>query len=189
MPNRAELPMLGIATRQLIESNSTAMIDKVQFRKEADKLRQERESKGKGSIYSLMQPFYRPEIEELLNKRIDVLYAFYMGNDGGQQLRWCQGTVIEVYKDSAKSTVLVSWDEMPDVEGYEDKRTVSKQVLLPSKWNKNTVNAWRMDVNIEMHKSGNDKEVTEYDCDVQEKSDFDSSESEPESEIASKGII
>jgi hypothetical protein len=78
--------------------------------------------------------------------------------------------------------VLVSWDAMPDVGGYEDKRTVSKQVLLPRKWNKNTVNAWRMDVNIEMHEIGNDEEVTEYDCNVEDKSDFDSSESERESE-------
>jgi hypothetical protein len=80
--------------------------------------------------------------------------------------------------------VLVCWDAMPDVEGYKDKRTESKHVLPPSKWNKNTVNAWRMDVNIEMHKSGNDddEEVTKDDCDVEDKSDLGSNSSELESE-------
>ncbi len=126
----------------------------------------------------MMQPFY-PEIEELLNKRIDVLYAFNVDNDGGRQ-----GKVIEVYKDIAEPTVIVCWDAMPYVEGYEDKRTESKQMLLPSKWNKNAVNAWRMDVNIEMHKSGNNdnEEVTEDDCNVEDKSDLDSNISELESE-------
>jgi hypothetical protein len=42
-----------------------------------------------------MQPFYRPEIEELLDKRIDVLYAFTMDNGEEQH---CAGVKARLLK-------------------------------------------------------------------------------------------
>ncbi len=51
MPKRLELPILGTATQQLMESDATARIDEEQFRKEADKLQKQREARGKGSIF------------------------------------------------------------------------------------------------------------------------------------------
>ncbi len=82
MPTRVELPILGTATQQLKESNATARIDKEHFRKEADELQKQREARGKGSIFSIMQPLYCPELDELINKRIDVLYSFLL--DSGE---------------------------------------------------------------------------------------------------------
>jgi hypothetical protein len=36
--------------------------------------------KKTGSILSVMQPLYCPELDELMNKRIDVLYSFQLGS-------------------------------------------------------------------------------------------------------------
>jgi hypothetical protein len=80
MPKRAELPILGTATQQLLESNDTAEIDEKEFRERVAELQKQREAKGKGSIFSVMQPLYCPEIDELMDKRIDMLYSFQLGS-------------------------------------------------------------------------------------------------------------
>ena len=38
--------------------------------------REHREDRGEGSIYSALQPLVCPEPDELVDKRIDVLYSF-----------------------------------------------------------------------------------------------------------------
>jgi hypothetical protein len=78
MPQRLELPTMGTATKQLMESEDSAVIDEEKFRREATELRTQREARGKGSIFSVMQPLYCPELDELINKRIDVLYSFQL---------------------------------------------------------------------------------------------------------------
>ena len=93
MPKRAELPILGTATKQLLESKDTAKIDEKEFRERAAELRMQREARGEGSIFSVMQPLYCPELDELMDKRIDVLYSFQL-DSGEKVLRWCQGKVI-----------------------------------------------------------------------------------------------
>ncbi len=55
MPKRAELPILGIATQQLLESNDTAKIDEKQFREGVAELQKQREARGECGIFSLMQ--------------------------------------------------------------------------------------------------------------------------------------
>jgi hypothetical protein len=77
-----------------MESHATARIDEEQFRKEADKLQKQREARGKGSIFSVMQPLYYPGLDELINKRIDVLFSFLLGS-GEKVLQWCQGKMIK----------------------------------------------------------------------------------------------
>ena len=76
MPMRAVLPILGTAAQQLLESNDTAKIDEKEFRERVAELRMQREARGESSIFSVMQPLYCPELDELINKRIDVLYSF-----------------------------------------------------------------------------------------------------------------
>ena len=63
--------MLGTATQQLMDRNNTAQIDKAQFRKDAEEMRQQREARGEGSIFSVLQPLVCPEPDELVHKRID----------------------------------------------------------------------------------------------------------------------
>ncbi len=113
----------------------------------ADRIQRAWEARGEGSMYSLLQPFSRPNVNELLGKRIDVLYSRTLPGDGGNVLRWWQGEVIEIYIRKQKPTVHVLWDPMPDVEGSEES-SETNAILLPSKWRKETEGGWRIDVDI-----------------------------------------
>jgi hypothetical protein len=103
----------------------------------ADQIRQAREAGGEGSMYSLLQPFSCPNVNELLGRRIDVLYTCTLPGEGESVLRWCQGEVIKVYTGRQKPTVRVLWDPMPDVKGLEEL-SETNTILLPSKWRKET---------------------------------------------------
>lgn len=52
-------------------------------------------------MFSELQPFARPELDELVNVRIDVLYPFYVGAE--EMLRWCQGKVEKICKEEKTS--------------------------------------------------------------------------------------
>ena len=74
-----------------------------------------------------MQPLYCLELDELINKKIDVLYLFLLGS-GEKVLQWYQGKVIKVLPEKAKPSVVVCWDPMPDVEGKENLSDETQQV-------------------------------------------------------------
>jgi len=176
MPKRPELPIFGTASWQLIESNATATIDKDEFRKQVEELRRQREVRGKGSIFSIMQPLYCPELDELLNERIDVLYSFQL-DSGEKVLRWCQGKVIKILTEKTKPTVIVRWNPMPDVEGKEDQSDETQQELPQRKWNKDVEGAWRLDINVGFVEDSN-VEVSKRNIDLRVESDVESSDSE-----------
>ena len=66
-----------------------------------------------------------------------------------------------VINDSRQPFVIVNWDGMPDVKGWEDSRE-SAQQLLPSLYNKDKEGTWRMDVNVELCEAY-DSENDDYD--------------------------
>ena len=165
LPQRPEMAVLGTMTKQREDCDEADEIDEDAFRKDVEKLRHDREARGEGSMHQVMQPFYRPDLEDLLNERIDVLYEFVVDDGSQKAMRWCQGEVIKVYSDKSDPTVLVRWDAMPDVEGG-DKITESNQILRPSKWNKNVKGAWRMDVEIEIEPVGDDDDDLDSDSDT-----------------------
>ena len=167
VPVRRAMPILGNALNAEVRELDTKYFNQVgKFREDAEKLRQQLESKGGLSMYSQLQPWIRPEFVNLLEQRIDVLSTFLMtvGDKQEQQERCCQGVVKSVLKDSRQPFVIVNQDGMPDVKGWEDSRE-SAQQLLPSLYNKDKEGAWRMDVNVELceaYESDND------DCDIHE---------------------
>ena len=173
----------GSASRQLIESNTTATIDEDEFRKQAEELRRQREARGEGSIFSIMQPLYCPELDELISKRIDVLYSFKL-ESGEKALRWCQGKVIKILTEKTKPTVVVRWDPMPDVLGKEDRSDETQQELPQRKWNKDVEGAWRMDINVGFVEDSN-VEVSERHIDLGVECDFESRDSESDEEESS----
>ena len=71
------------------------------FEKKVSVIQLKREVTGEISIYSWMQPFHRPEVEALLERRIDYLFVFDKGTLT-EQLFWCQGEVTEVHKNQKK---------------------------------------------------------------------------------------
>ena len=176
MPTRADLPVLGTATRQLTERNTTAKINEEQFRKEAEGFWKQREARGEGSIFSVLQPLICPELDELIEKRIDVIYSFEL-ELGEKALRWCQGKVLDVLIEKKKPTVLVHWDPMPDVEGKENLSDETQQELPQRKWNKDVEGAWRLDINIGFVEDS-DVEESERNIDLGVESDIESSDSE-----------
>ena len=121
-------------------------------------------------MYSRMQPFHRPELQDLLDRRIDVLVSYDSYDDDGKakrdedgnkitELRWCQGLVTNVYEKS-QPTVRVLWDATEDVDGGNEQ-VESDQRLLPSKWNKDGENAWRLDIDISVLNEVDDEDVVE----------------------------
>jgi len=74
--------------------------------------------------------------------------------------------VIKVYENQTKPVVSVEWDAMPDVDG-SDESTISDVILLPTKWKKDAVMAWIMDV------EGDADDMEDSDCDSVCESDTD----------------
>ena len=157
VPSRPNLPVCGTSTKQREDGSAKDVIDEDKFRRDTEMLRREREAKGEGSLYSVLQPFYMPHLSELKGRRIDVLTSFELKSKK-KELRWCQGEVVDVVAGTKKPTVLVDWDEMIDVDGKAGEAVRSKQVLLPSKWNKDFEGSWRLDVGIRV---GDDDEGEE----------------------------
>ena len=61
VPERRAIPILGNALTAELRELDTKYFNQVgKFREYADKLRQELESKGEGSMYSKLQPWIRP---------------------------------------------------------------------------------------------------------------------------------
>ena len=148
VPQRKELGVLGTQSSLVAELDKKFAAQEGEFKSIAEKTRRQRESKGQGDMYSQLQPFSRPELSDLVGRRIDVLSAFEL-DDGSSTLRWCQGEVLSVVEGSRDPAVEVEWDAMPDVAGFEDSQ-VSNQRLLPSLWNKDKDGGWRMDVEIDL---------------------------------------
>jgi hypothetical protein len=97
------------------------------FKQRAKKARRERETRGEGSMYSQLQPFSRPELTELIGKRIDVLCSFDIDiRKGTKELRWCQGEVMEIVEGARDPTVKVKWDAQANAHGYEEE-TITNQ--------------------------------------------------------------
>jgi hypothetical protein len=174
MPQRMELPVLGTQTKSVERLDEKYNSNESEVKAKAIKMRLERESKGEGSMHSQLQPFSRPDVEDLIGKRIDVLCSVEM-DDKTNALKWCQGKVLSVI---AENKVEVEWDPAPDIEGFEES-TISEQVLQPSKWNKDKKDgAWRMDVDIDVEDTIDDEseaeDEVEMDSDDESESDSDS---------------
>ena len=100
LPKRKELPTLGTKTNILscIEKN---YIDKTdEFEIYGQNLWRERELVGIGDRYTNMQPLSMPLIDnKLIGKRLDVCHTWDL-EEGGTELRWSQGEVIEISNGS-----------------------------------------------------------------------------------------
>ena len=129
-------------------------------------------------MYSQLQPFSRPDLDELVGKRIDVLSPFEM-DDGSVELRWCQGEVLSVVEGAKDPSVEVEWDPMEDVSGYEEPQVIAQR-LLPSLQNKDKQGGWRMDVEVDVFDEESDNETSSKgeleEEDVSESSDMEDSE-------------
>ena len=177
---------MGTRTKEFDELNEEYEKEKEDIKVARDKLRNEREARGEGSMYSTMQSAFPPDLGQLEKKRIDVLFKLRVGDMF--LLRWCQGKVAKVYPQNEKeNTVVVEWDPTPDIEGSED-RSESDQVLKPKLWNKEKERhgAWRMDLDISPcdDDDNKDRDMDGHYSDSDSDSDDSMSEGESETETS-----
>ena len=164
MPKRVEMRKLGEEWTDEVKRLDRKYFSKEsKFREDAEVLRKELEARGEGSMYSMMQPWLIPELVNIVGDRIDVLSSFDVVVDGAKvtSLRWCQGLVKSVVEDAREPSVVVEWDGMPDVTGWENKCD-SVQALKRHLWNKDKEGAWRMDIDVEpceAYESDSDSDV------------------------------
>ena len=75
LPKRRKTHIVGQLTSEVKELDRVYFSDVSKFQEDTAKLIEELHERGEGSMYSLMQPFVRPTIAELVKEkeRIDVL--------------------------------------------------------------------------------------------------------------------
>ena len=83
-------------------------------------------------------------------ERIGVLCAIDVQVGADKVLRWCQGKVksrlnAEMLWGKEIPTVMVDWDAIPDVGGWEDRR-LGPTELKERLFNRDKEGAWRLDV-------------------------------------------
>ena len=142
VPGQKNVGKLGTDVHFVSELDSKYLAREDEFKRKAIELRREREENGEESIYYRLQPFYHPELDDLVGRRI-VFYSCF----GRAGMRWCKGEVLGVCLNRRDPAVNVLWDAMPDVTKYKDE-TEEEVNLLPSKWNKDCDGAWMMNVNV-----------------------------------------
>ena len=77
VPTRVAMGIFGTQTDNVYTLDKKYLEDEEAFaRKKVDGMRARREVTGDASMYSHMQPWIRPEIEDLLHQRIDYLADF-----------------------------------------------------------------------------------------------------------------
>ena len=82
VPKRKDNSILG-SQCDYIRSLDIKYFDyKEDFSKRADQVWMEREARGEGSMYSLLQLFDQPDLKQLVDRRIDVLYFMPIVVDG-----------------------------------------------------------------------------------------------------------
>ena len=176
MPQRQELGVLGTQTSNVAMLDAKFLANENEYKAKAEKVRRTCESRGQGDMYSQLQPFSRPDLDELVRKRIDVLSPFKM-DDGRVELRWHQGEVLSVVEGAKDPTVEVEWDPMEDVSGYEEPQVIDQR-LLPSLWNKDKQGGWRMDVEIDVFDEEKSDNETSSEGELEEEDVSESSDME-----------
>ena len=104
VPKRKKVGVLGTEAEDVSTLDEEYLKGEEDFKRRAETARTLRETSGESSVFSRMQPFYRPEICELQDKRIDVLFELNAKVKGKNKKvkRWCQGKVVKVYEDRSK---------------------------------------------------------------------------------------
>lgn len=171
IPRRQEMPLLGMPTAEIAELDEKYHEGEIEIKRNAAIIRREKNKQrsGEKSIYHASQPYLRPSLEDLVGQRIDVLCKFVdesrkscnnVDADIDADLIWCQGIVTKVTNEKKKE-VSVIWDGVKDDDGKEVAYAPSTIILLPSKWNKDTAGAWRMDIAIDVSEEVEDPAAVE----------------------------
>ena len=148
---------LGTASKQRGKLDSNTQEEEDEFELNSRIKWKTQESEGHGSVYSKRQKKDAPAVDDILiGKRVEYLSEFDMDDEGTEQEpRWCSGVVERIcdgtwvipgkmrkcWKEG--EAVEVFWDVIPDADMPACR---DKMALNPNKWNKDDIDAWRMDL-------------------------------------------
>ena len=148
---RKELATLGSSTSDGARLDAQEAASGAAVEAAARAAKGAREAKGIGDSYKERQGS-KPDIDEaFVGTRIEVICHYDLPEGVfGDALMWCAGEVVGVdprpHKDFPKGkSALVKWDANSRVEPPEHVST-SGTKLLPSLWNKDSLGAWRIDL-------------------------------------------
>ena len=111
----------------------------------------QREAKGVGDSYQSRQGSMPALDENLIGKRLEVVFHYTLPEGVfGEALMWCSGEVVDLdprpYTTFPKGkSATIRWDANDRVSPPEPVTTTGCK-LLPTKWNKDGVGAWRFDL-------------------------------------------
>ena len=128
LPKRKIIPSLGTKTGTVSRIEQRYENQTEKFETDGQNLRVERELAGFGDRYGNMQPSSMPSVDKkIIGKRLDVCFEYDI-EEGGTELRWCQGEVIDIsdglniVKPGARTScykkgeaVMIKWDENKDI--------------------------------------------------------------------------
>ena len=130
VPALPQVKKLGTVSELAEEMKELSDAKLIELRKTGQEERDDREAKGDGDRWFEKNQICPPEIEELNDFRIEMLFA-YSGDDGTQCLGWYQGTVIKIV-NTQTNRVRIEWDS--ECLGDRDVKT-SDHKLVPGNWN------------------------------------------------------
>ena len=159
IPQRKMMAILGTESKQRIKLDSNTQEEEDEFELNARNKWKTQESEGYGSVYSIRQQKNALPVDETLTrKRIEVVISFDLNPEGTVTAeRWCSGVVERIcdgtwiipgrarkcWKEG--EAVEVFWDAIEDTEPPMPACR-SMVALNPNKWNKDGIDAWRMDL-------------------------------------------
>eukprot|EP00966_Prymnesium_polylepis_P134088 3099558-Prymnesium_polylepis.1 len=149
---------LGTLDADAQEIRSRARFSSEELRQKAEAAKQRREATGISDSVEARQPQEAPAFDqELVGKRLEVLWKYLAKDTGEAHMIWCTGRVVRVAdgltdKRSPRArkilpagAVLWAWDSDPN---FDEQAGEQWLILLPQKWNPTThkqVYSWRYD--------------------------------------------
>ena len=134
LPTRPDNYTLGTKSADLIQLDNGALAREERIRLNAMLERDRREMHGFGDqLMEMQQTSWAIDKIRAGSFQIDMCFAY--GDEDGEVLQWCQGTVLKILREEKTSvTVEIKWDKECLREG---DREVSRDKLMRSKWNSN----------------------------------------------------
>ena len=155
---RRDLGQLGTADADATEISKRALFSAAELDAKAGAAMQRREAAGVTCSVERMQPDEAPAFDqELVGKRIEVLWKYFDQDSNQPRMIWSSGTVKRIAdgltdKRSSRAkkilpggAVLWAWDADPD---FDEQAGEQWLILLPEKFNPKTqrqVYSWRLD--------------------------------------------
>ncbi len=126
--------MLGTKSADLIQLDDEALAREESIRLNAMVERDQREDSGIGDqLMEMQQTSWAIDKIRMGPFKIDMCFSY--GDDDGEILQWCQGTVLRILKKEKTCVIVqIKWDSKCLREG--DNET-TRDELMKSKWNSN----------------------------------------------------